>query len=381
MRNEENTKQPIYVTRASLPPFEEYEALIGKLWESHVLTNMGCFHEELRAALAEYLGCGGIELFVNGHMALEMLLQAFELKGEVITTPFTFASTTHAIVRNGLTPVMCDVRESDGTMDAERIEALITERTSAIVPVHVYGNVCDDEAIMRIAKRHGLRVIYDAAHAFGETVTRADGTKTGVGCLGDASMFSFHATKVFNTIEGGAVTWKDGAEQALGTRLYQLKNFGITDKEHVDYVGGNGKMNEFAAAMGLCNLRHVDEWIAARGDVCARYRENLTGLRGVRLMEERGDVESNHAYMPVVFAGGSAVRDAVYEALSAEGIFPRKYFYPCVNAYQCYAGVLDPDQTPTAKRLAASVLTLPLYPELPRADIDRICGVIAENVH
>ena len=249
-------KKVINVTRASLPPLAEYEELLQHIWDTAWLTNMGEYHEELRAKLQEYLKVGSVQLFVNGHSALEFLLQAMHLSGEVITTPFSFASTTHAIVRNGLTPVFCDINMKDYTLDVEKLESLITERTSAIVPVHVYGNVCDVHRIQEIADRHHLKVIYDAAHTFGEEL---DGQ--GIGTFGDASMFSFHATKVFNSIEGGAVT-TGRPNPELMEKLYELKNFGILGQEEVASVGGNGKMNEFAAAMGLCNLRHVDEYIA-----------------------------------------------------------------------------------------------------------------------
>lgn len=367
-------REKIMVTRASLPPFEEYEALIRQLWDSHHLTNMGPFHEELKAELKSMLGVLGLELFVNGHMALELCMQAFSLHGEVITTPFTFASTVHAIVRNGLKPVLCDVREDDGTLDASRLERLITKETAAIVPVHVYGNLCDTKAIEDAARAHGLKVIYDAAHAFGEEV-KVPGTEDfqSVGRLGDAAMFSFHATKVFNTIEGGAVCWNEAENSFLGDRLYQLKNFGIIGKESVVCAGANAKMNEFAAAMGICSLRHVRDWIEARGAVCRRYRDNLSGVPGIRLMPKRKDVRSNHAYMPVLFTSGKKVRDAVYEALCAEDIFPRKYFYPCVNQYDCYRERFEAQETPVAAKLADSVLTLPLYPELPLSEVDRIC--------
>lgn len=379
MNREEKKRQPepVLVTRASLPPFEEYEALIREIWESRWLTNMGQFHETLRTQLRTYLSVSGLELFVNGHIALEMALQAFSLSGEVITTPFTFASTTHAIVRNGLKPVFCDVREDDATLDAAKLERLITKNTAAIVPVHVYGNLCEDEEIERIAKEHGLKVIYDAAHAFGEKkrVRSADGTERllPAGAMGDASMFSFHATKVFNTIEGGAVSWNKESSVFLAERLYQLKNFGIMGKEEVRYVGGNGKMNEFSAAMGICNLRHVDEWIAARKAAAERYRENLRHVPGVRILTGQEDTVYNYAYLPVVLSGGAKRRNAVYEALCADGIFPRKYFYPCVNAYDCYRERYDSRETPEALSLSESVLTLPLYPELSVETIDRIC--------
>ena len=371
----EKADKTIFVTRASLPPFEEYEELIKYMWDTHFLTNMGRYHEELKEKLKGYLSVSGAELFTNGHLALEMVLQAFELKGEVITTPFTFASTTHAIVRNGLKPVMCDIRESDCTIDPGKIEELITDRTSAIVPVHVYGMICDHEQIEDIAKRHGLKVIYDAAHAFGEYIGGRSAAS-----LGDASMFSFHATKVFNTIEGGAVTWdKDRSETAfLGDRLYKLKNFGITGKERVEFVGGNAKMNEFCAAMGLCNLRHVDAWIEARKERFERYRDLLSGIKGIRLLEYRNDIRYNYAYMPVVFEAGRELRDHIYDGLLSHGIQPRKYFYPAVNAFECYKGILDPRETPVAGRISDSVLTLPIYPELELSMVEHICGLISE---
>lgn len=246
----------IFVTRSSMPPLEEYIDEIRELWESHWLTNMGAKHKELEKQLRQYLEVEGVSLFSNGHMALEMVIQAMGLSGEVITTPFTFASTTHAIVRNGLTPVFCDINPENFTMDVSKMEALITEKTSAIVPVHVYGQVCQVEEIEEIAKHHDLKVIYDAAHAFGVTYKNR-----GIGSFGDASMFSFHATKVYNSIEGGCVCFQD---QELGLDLYRLKNFGIRNEEVVDSVGANAKMNEFQAAMGICNLRHVEEEIEKR---------------------------------------------------------------------------------------------------------------------
>ena len=366
-------REDIYVTRASLPPMEEFEELMKDIWVTHGLTNMGKYHEIFKGQLKDYLGTSGLELFTNGHLSLEMVLQAFELEGEVITTPFTFASTTHAIVRNGLRPVMCDIREEDCTLDPGRLEELITDRTCAIVPVHVYGHICDYKAIEDIARKHGLRVIYDAAHTFGETV---DGR--GVAALGDASIFSFHATKVFNTIEGGAVTWnaEDPELSWLGDRLYKLKNFGITGKESVEYVGGNAKLNEFCAIMGICNLRHVDQWIDMRRDVYLQYKALLGDVPGVRLLSEPSNVRFNYAYMPVIFEEGMSARDRIYDGLCAEGIYPRKYFYPCINAFACYRGQMDPDDTPVAKRMSESVLTLPIYPELPLSEVERICSVL-----
>ena len=273
----ENMDRKILVTRSSLPPMEEYIEEIKSIWESHWLTNMGEKHEALQTELANYLKVPEIELFTNGHMAIEMALQALDLPkgGEIITTPFTFASTTHAIVRNGFEPGFCDIDSKTFTMDPARIEELVTEKTCAILPVHVYGNICDVEAIEKIARKYHLKVIYDAAHAFGETYKGI-----GIGNFGDVSCFSFHATKVFNTIEGGAATYSD---KELGKHLYELKNFGIRGPETVVSVGANAKMNEFCAAMGLCNLRHLNEEIEKRRRVVERYRQHLTGISGIQL--------------------------------------------------------------------------------------------------
>ena len=360
----------INVTRASLPPLSEYEELLQHIWDTAWLTNMGEYHEALRAKLQAYLKVGSVQLFVNGHSALEFLLQAMDLHGEVITTPFSFASTTHAIVRNGLTPVFCDINMKDYTIDVDQLESLITERTSAIVPVHVYGNVCDVQRIQEIADRHQLKVIYDAAHTFGEELNGQ-----GIGTFGDASMFSFHATKVFNSIEGGAVTTgKENPE--LMEKLYELKNFGILGQEEVASVGGNGKMNEFAAAMGLCNLRHVDEYIAKRKIVYERYRAHLAGVPGILFPEIQDGVKSNYAYMPVRFHAYKYTRDEIFDRLKAENIRARKYFYPCINAYSCYQDRYDAKDTPNALLVSQEILTLPMYPDLALEDVDRICSII-----
>ena len=366
----EKLEKPVAVTRSSLPPLEEYVEMLKPLWDSAWLTNMGDYHEEFRRQLMEYLKAEHLELFVNGHMALELAVQALELTGEVITTPFSFASTTHAIVRNGLTPVFCDINSYDYTLDVSLIERLITEKTSAIVPVHVYGNLCDVEAIQEIADRHHLRVIYDAAHTFGEEL---DGQ--GVAGFGDVSMFSFHATKVFHSIEGGAVSYRD---LRMGERLYQLKNFGIMDSETVEYVGANGKMNEFQAAMGLCNLRHVDVEIEKRKKLAARYQERLSGVRGIRLCRRNPRVKMNYAYMPVVFDGYKKNRDQIFHELARHNIHARKYFYPCINSYACYRGRFDEHETPVAAGISRQVLTLPLYADLDPAVVDMVCDIILE---
>nr|WP_300572062.1 DegT/DnrJ/EryC1/StrS family aminotransferase [uncultured Acetatifactor sp.] len=360
----------IVVTRSSMPELREYMDEIEGLWDSHWLTNMGVKHKALQKELKDYLDVENVELLTNGHMALELTLQAMNLQGEVITTPFTFASTTHAIVRNGLKPVFCDIDPVTYTMDVEKIEAMITDRTCAIMPVHVYGNVCNVEEIERIAHRYELKVIYDAAHSFGESYKGQ-----GIGCFGDASCFSFHATKVFNSIEGGAVCFHD---QRLGKALYELKNFGIHGPEEVSAVGANAKMNEFCAAMGLCNLRHVDEEIDKRRLVAERYRGHLEGMEGLQLNRIQPEVKSNYAYFPIIIEEKTfgASRVEVFDRLAEQGIGARKYFYPLTNTFSCFHREYDVSETPVALHISKRVLTLPLYADLGMEDVDRICKVI-----
>lgn len=372
----EKAQQKILVTRSSMPELKEYVDEIRDIWESHWLTNMGEKHKRLQRNLENYLKVENVELLTNGHMALEMTLQAMNLRGEVITTPFTFASTTHAIVRNGLTPVFCDIDPQKFTMDVSKIEALITDKTCAIIPVHVYGNMCDVEAIEEIAEKYGLKVIYDAAHAFGVTYKGK-----GAGSFGDASCFSFHATKVFNTIEGGAVCFRD---PELGRKLYNLKNFGIRDEETVESVGANAKMNEFQAAMGLCNLRHVDEEIGKRKKVAEHYQKRLKNVRGIRIHSFRTQegIVPNYAYFPVIVDQDifGIDRNALFERLKENNIFARKYFYPLITDFDCYKGCFDAASTPVAKEISEKVLTLPLYADLQLEMVDRICDIIAQDV-
>ena len=363
----------ILVTQSSMPELHEYINEITDIWESKWLTNMGSKHKRLQSELKEYLGVENIELLTNGHMALELTMQAMRLTGEVITTPFTFASTTHAIVRNGLTPVFCDINENDYTIDVNKIESLITEKTSAIVPVHVYGNICDVEAIEKIAEKYNLKVIYDAAHTFG---VKYKGK--GIGSFGDASCFSFHATKVFNTIEGGAVCFKN---KSIGEEIYNLKNFGIRGPETVSGVGANAKMNEFCAAMGLCNLKHIEGEILKRKAVVERYKTYLSGIKGIKLSPEQNGVQGNYAYFPIVvdkdLFGKS--RDDIFEQLADNEIYARKYFYPLTNNFECYADRFNSSYTPVAERISNDVLTLPLYADLSLQDVDRICTIILKN--
>lgn len=364
----------ILVTRSSMPSYEEYCEEIKELWETHWLTNMGIKHKQLEKMLENYLVVPHVTLYANGHLALENAIAALNLPkgGEVITTPFTFASTTHAIVRNGLVPVFCDIRDDDYTIDTFKMEALITDQTVAIVPVHVYGNLCNIEEIEKIASKYGLKVIYDAAHAF---AVKYRGISSA--CFGDASMFSFHATKVFNTIEGGAVCFK---KDSLVQILNDQKNFGIHGPEEVAYIGGNAKMNEFQATMGICNMRRLNEEIAKRKIIVERYRERLSGIEGIKLSRIQENVESNYAYFPAVFDGYKFTRNEVFERLAKVGIGARKYFYPLTNSFECYRNfpTAGTEKTPVAQHMALRVLTLPLYADLSLEDVDRICGVILD---
>lgn len=355
----------IKVTRTALPPFEEYCEQIRPLWDSHILTNMGELHERFESALCEYLECPGVTLFSHGHLALEAALRALGLPrgGKVVTTPFTFVSTVHAIVRAGLEPVFCDVLASDGTLDPARLEKLTDERTCAVLPVHVYGNPCDVDAIEAIARRHGLKVLYDAAHAFG---VRFNGSS--LVCRGDASVLSFHATKVFSTVEGGAVCYSDPGLRRI---LDDEKNFGIRGETECAAVGGNAKLNELQAAMGLCNLRHIDEVLAARKRLALKYMDILDGA--VSFCLPREGTTPNWSYMPVLFIDREQ-RDAVASALESAGIKPRKYFWPLVCDAAPYRTL--PADVPVARNLSSRVLTLPLYPDLPESEVERICRII-----
>lgn len=360
-------QEKIFVTRSSLPPYEEYAEKIKELWDSRWLTNMGKHHQELEKKLCDYLDVPFVSLLVNGHMALELAIQAmnFPPGSEMITTPFTFISTTHAIVRNGLKPVFCDIKLEDYTIDESKIEELITENTVAIVPVHVYGNICNTEAIERIALKYDLKVIYDAAHAFGEKVLGK-----GVANLGDASCFSFHATKVFNSIEGGAVTFSG---QNYYDKLYNLKNFGIRDEELIVGVGANAKMNEFSAIMGLCNLEHVDDYIAARKKKVELYIAELSGVENIVLNDYTNqNIEYNYGYFPVRFKS-KEIRDKVYDCLKEKDIYLRKYFYPLSSDAACFKNKYKNLPLHNARNAADTVVVLPLYPELADEQVVRIC--------
>lgn len=365
--------EKILVTQSSMPPYEEYIEAIKPLWESHWLTNMGTYHKELEEELKQYLGVPELSLMVNGHMALEMAIQAFDFPedSEVITTPFTFVSTTHAIVRNRLKPVFCDVKMSDGTIDETKIEDLITEKTVAIVPVHVYGNVCNVEAIQEIADKYNLKVIYDAAHAFG---VKYKGV--GIGNYGDASVFSFHATKVFNTIEGGAVAFSD---HKIYEKLYNLKNFGIRGEELVVAVGANAKMNEFAAIMGLCNLKYLNHAMEERKMKDAYYREKLRQIQGIQFFEDDLEIEKNHAYFPIIVSDDySMTRDELYDRLKENNVFSRKYFYPLTSDQACFRNKYKKCELNNARWLSKHILVLLFYEKLEMENIDHIVGIMKD---
>lgn len=360
--------EEIFVTRSSLPPIDEYMDMIKLIWDSHRMTNMGSFHRELEKKLCGYLDVEQVSLMVNGHMALELAIQVmnFPKGSEVITTPFTFISTTHAIFRNGLEPVFCDVKD-DYTIDETKIEELITEKTVAIIPVHVYGNICNVEKIQEIAFKYDLKVIYDAAHAFGETYKGK-----GVASFGDLSVFSFHATKVFNTIEGGAVCFSN---RDIYERLYNLKNFGIRSEELVVSVGANAKMNEFAAAMGLCNLKYIEGNIQKRKELAGLYRERLKDCERVVLNSYDRDVVSNYGYFPVLLPD-EETRNEIYDALKRQGIHTRKYFYPLTADQVCFKNKYKDKKLERARDFSRRVLVLPLYPELEEEIVERVADVI-----
>ncbi len=364
----ENKK--ILVTKASLPKKEEFFELCSSIFDSAWLTNMGALHNRLENELKTVLDTNNISLFVNGHLALELLIQAMELKKEIITTPFSFASTTHAIVRNGIRPVFCDIKEDDFTIDENKLEALITEDTTAILAVHVYGNICNHEKLSKIAKKHGIKLIYDAAHAFLE---KYHGNS--VANLAYASMFSFHATKVFNTIEGGAIS---SADQELHKKLYFLKNFGIADKENTLYVGSNAKMNEFQAAMGLCNLKYINIWIEKRKQIAYRYLKNLKNQKGIRCNNYKTEQSYNYSYFPIVVDKETygMSRDDLYNKLAENNIYARKYFYPCINELECYKSHNYRGETKMALDISKNILTLPIYPDLSLEIVDKICELI-----
>ena len=370
--------KPIYVTQPELPPLEEFLPYLQKIWDARVLTNGGPFHAMFEAALCEHLGVKHICLFTNATIALVTALQALRIGGEVITTPYSFVATAHSLMWNGVKPVFVDIDPHTLNMDPARIEAAITPQTTAIMPIHCYGTPCDVEAIQRIADDYDLKVIYDAAHAFG--VRREEGgALRSVLSHGDLSVLSFHATKVFNTFEGGAIICPDAKTKQ---RIDHLKNFGFVNETTVVATGINGKMSEFNAALGLVQLKHVDSAIARRGAIEARYRELLRDVPGVRMLERPADATPNHSYFPILVGPGFALgRDGLYHRLREHGVMARRYFYPLISDFPMYRGLPSADaaRLPVARAASDQVLCLPIYPALAGEDVERIAAIVASG--
>lgn len=364
-------EKPIYVTQPYLPPLEEFIPYLQEIWDKKILTNAGPFHQQLEQALCEYLGVKHLALFTNGTIALVTALQALRVTGEVITTPYSFVATAHSLLWNGIKPVFVDIDSDTLNLDPARIEAAITPQTTAIMPVHVYGHPCDVAAIQKIADNYNLKVIYDAAHAFG--VQDAGGS---VLRHGDLSVLSFHATKVFNTFEGGAIICPDAKTKL---RIDQLKNFGFVDEVTVVAPGINGKMTEINAAFGLLQLKHIDIALMRRKEIADVYRQALTAVKGIRVLADGGETVANSAYFPILVEPEYPLsRDALYQRLKDHGIHGRRYFYPLTTDFPMYRSMpsAQRENLPVATVAAQKVLCLPIYPHLSQQDFNRVIDVI-----
>ena len=366
-----NEKQ-ITVTSPLLPDLEEFNALLKEIWDSKWVTNNGSFHKQLERELAEYLKVPYISLFTNGTLPILTALQALHITGEVITTPYSFVATTHSIWWNGCKPVFVDINPATGNIDPDAIEAAITNKTTAIMPVHVYGKPCDTKRIQEIADKYGLKVIYDAAHAFGVEV---DGDS--ILNAGDMSTLSFHATKVYNTLEGGALVMHD---EATKKRVDYLKNFGFAGETEVVAPGINSKVDEVRAAYGILNLRQVDAAIEARHQVAIKYREALRPVEGITFMDDMPGVKHNYSYFPLFVDAEKygMTRDELYEKMKAHNVLGRRYFYPLISTFTTYKGYesANPKNLPKAHQMADSVICLPMHHELSAEDIDRVLELI-----
>ncbi len=364
-------KRPIYVTQPSLPPLQEFIPYLENIWKSKILTNGGPYHQQLEKALCDYLGVKHIALFSNGTLGLVTALQALGIAGEVITTPYSFVATAHSLLWNGIKPVFVDIDPDTLNLDPTKIEAAVTPQTKAIMPVHCYGHPCDVLAIQKIADHHNLKVIYDAAHAFG--VQDQGGS---VLRHGDLSVLSFHATKVFNTFEGGAIICPD-AETKL--RIDQLKNFGFADEVTVIAPGINGKMSEINAAFGMLQLQYVDKAVAKRKSIDAAYRKALNGVPGIRCLRNAGEQVANYSYFPILMESDYPYsRDALYQKFKENNIFARRYFYPLISDFPMYRGLpsANRENLPVANDAAQNVLCLPIYPSLADEDLARVISII-----
>lgn len=364
--------KPIFVTQPSLPPLDEFHDLLLKIWDSKVLTNNGYFHQQFEKELADYLGVKYISVFANGTLALVTALQALKITGEVITTPFSFVATTHALWWNNIKPVFADIEPDTFNLNPDKVKAAITPQTTAIMPVHVYGNPCDLESLQRIADTYGLKLIYDAAHAFGvkvkgETILN----------FGDLSILSFHATKVFNTIEGGAIICPD---EKTKKRIDYLKNFGFAGETTVIEPGINAKMNELQAAYGLLQLKYVDEYISKRKTLADHYREQLEEISGIRYLDDLQGVNHNYSYFPIFVDSDNygITRDELYDILKSHNIFGRRYFFPLISQFPTYRGLQSSksDNLPVAEKISKQVICLPIYPDLDKDSIQKIVNLI-----
>ncbi len=366
------TDRDIYVTQPALPPLEEFIPYLQQIWTNKILTNGGPFHQQLEKALCEYLGVGHISLFTNGTLALVTALQALRVTGEVITTPYSFVATSHSLLWNGIKPVFADINQDTLNLDPARLESAITPQTTAIMPVHCYGHPCEVEAIQKIADNYNLKVIYDAAHAFG--VQDDNGS---ILRHGDLSVLSFHATKVFNTFEGGAIICPDAKTKI---RIDQLKNFGHVGEVTVVAPGINGKMSEFNAALGLLQLKYVGQAIELRKEIYFAYRDRLDGVKGIRCLSDAGEKVANYSYFPILVGADYPLsRDQLYQNLKAHGIHPRRYFYPLISDFPMYRGLPSAhrENLPVATTAAQQVLCLPIYPDLELSVVDKIAHLIA----
>ena len=365
---------PILVTQAVLPSYQSYIDKIKQIWDTHWLTNQGALHQEFQKKLKCFFDSEHVTLCVNGHLALDLAIKVLRLKGEVITTPFTFVSTTHALTMNNLRPVFCDIKSTDYTIDEDKIEALITAETSAILAVHVYGFPCATEKLEYIAKKHNLKLIFDAAHVFG-----VEYNGRSIANYGDISMFSFHATKVFNTIEGGALVY---GNPELEKPLDLFKNFGIANAEQITEIGLNAKMNEFQAAMGLCNLEDFEQQIKSRSRLSDIYCDRLKQIPGIVLPEPSAKMtRANFAYYPILVDETiyGVTRDVLYDKLAENNIYARKYFYPLTCDCECYNGLFNGAELKTARYTSQRILTLPMYGALDPEIVTMICDIIHKN--
>ena len=364
----------ITVTSPLLPNLDEFNVMLKEIWDSKWVTNNGRFHKQLEQALCEYLKVPYISLFTNGTLPLLTALQALRITGEVITTPYSFVATTHSIWWNGCKPVFVDIEESTCGIDPEKIEAAITPKTTAIMPVHCYGKPCNMEAIQAIADKYGLKVIYDAAHAFGVEVNGES-----VLTRGDMATLSFHATKVYNTLEGGALVVHD---EKTKQRIDYLKNFGFAGETEVVAPGINSKMDEVRAAYGLLNLKQVDEAIEKRHQVAIRYREALRNVKGIRFFDDMPGVRHNYSYFPIFINADEygMTRDELYFKMKADGVLGRRYFYPLISTFSTYRGLpsASPANLPVATKIANEVICLPMYHELSGNDLERIINIVVK---